>query len=133
MTTTTTTPRITKAMKFDALAAAIQGNPIPHDLSIDDLLAFIDKEKALLSKKNSADRKPTATQVENEGHKERIMEFLTFRDGPATCADILKGVPEFADFQNQKIAALANALVRDGKLVKSIVKGRSMFMVAAGE
>ena len=130
MTTNTKTIRITKTMKFDALRAALNGEPLPHDLTTADLLAYIDAEQALLVKKNTAEHKPTKTQMENEGYKVLIQEFLALQADGVTCTDIQKGVPEFADFQNQKIAALLRPLVQSGVVTKTIVKGRAVFALA---
>ena len=130
MTTTTKTPRITKAMKFDAIIALIQGNPVPHGLTADNLIEFVKNEKALLAKKNNAERKPTAKQKDNEILKERIFEFLMDCPEGATCTDIRKGVPELSEYETQKAASLANAMVHNNRLRKAMVKGRAVFSVA---
>lgn len=128
--TTTKTPRITKSMKFDAIRAALNGEVIPHDLTIADLMAFIDAEQALLVRKNTAEKRPTAKQVENEGFRSMIVDFLALQSEGMTCTDIQKGIPAFAEFNNQKVAALVRPLVKDGTLVKNVVKGRALFSLA---
>lgn len=93
----------------------------------DEVIAFIDKEIALLAKKNSADRKPTKTQLENEGFKKLILEHMG--EKKETVTDIQKAIPELAEFSNQKIARLVKDLY-DGKLIKKeIIKGRSYFFI----
>lgn len=42
----------------------------------DDERAFIEHELELLAKKNSAEKKPTAVQVANEGIKDAILEGM---------------------------------------------------------
>ena len=123
----TKTPRITKAMKFEALEAALKGEAIPYNLSAEDLLGFISSEKALLAKKNSADRKPTDAQKENEHLKALILEFLATSENGVTCTEIIKGIPEMSTFGTQKPAALLRQLIDVGKVEKTMVKGKALF------
>ena len=48
--------------------------------------------KASIAKKNSTERKPTATQTANEGYKEAILNALEVGKG-YTITDLIKGVP----------------------------------------
>ena len=93
----------------------------------------IDKLTALaasLEKKSGAERKPTATQVANEGYKAAIAEFLRGCDKPQTVTDILKGVPAVEGFSNQKVSALMSQMVNGGEVVKTSDKRRSYFAIA---
>ena len=81
-----------------------------------------------LEKKSSANRKPTATQKENEHFKELIM--LTATSEGKTVTDFIKSIPEFDGLANQKISALVKQLVDSGKLVRTSAKGRSYFSKA---
>ena len=85
---------------------------------------------ASLEKKSGAERKPTATQVANEGYKTAICEFLSERGEPATVTDILKSVPAVEGFSNQKVSALMTQLVNAGAVVKTTDKRRSYFAIA---
>ena len=129
-TTTTTTKRITKAMRFADIKSLLAGEAVHNGTSVEDALAFIDNEIALLAKKNTSDKKPTKTQEENENHKAHIIDFLSTQTEGVTCTDVQKSVVEFADFNNQKIAALMRQLVNEGKVVKAMVKGKAMFSLA---
>ena len=84
---------------------------------------------ASLERKSGAERKPTATQVANEGYKAAIVEFLCDAD-PCTVTDILKGVPALEGFSNQKVSALMTQLVNAGEVVKTTDKRRSYFALA---
>lgn len=130
MTTTTTTKRITKAQRFTDIKALLSGEAVSNGTTVEDALAFIDKELELLARKNTSDKAPTKTQKENEKHKERILEFLTGYVDGATCTEIQKGVPEFADFQNQKVAGLLRSLKDEKKVRRETVKGKSLFFLA---
>lgn len=131
--TTTTTKRITKAQRFEDIKALLSGEAVTYGTTIEDAKAFCDAEMALLAKKNSGDKKkPTKTQEANEGYKALILDFLRKRAEPATCTDILKGVPEFmeAGYQNQKISALVKQLADAHKVIKTVVKGKTLVTLA---
>jgi len=85
---------------------------------------------ASLEKKSGAERKPTATQVANEGYKAAIVEFLGNCDKPQTVTDILKSVPAVAGFSNQKVSALMTQLVTAQAVIKTTDKRRSYFAIA---
>ena len=87
----------------------------------------LEKMCVQLDKKNSADRKMTKTQLENEGYKKLILENLTSKK--VTVTDIQKSIEELAEFSNQKIARLVKDLYDAGKIKKEIIKGRSYFFI----
>ena len=125
-----TVKRITKAQKFEDVIAMLTGNPAQF-IDKDGAVEFLRNEMALLAKKNASDsRKPTATQEANEKYKALILEFLAVQESGKTCTEIAKGVPELADFNNQKIAALMRQLLEATKVSKATVKGKSLFTLA---
>ena len=132
-TTTVKAPRITKSMKFDAIRAALIGEDLPHGLTVDDLLAFVASEQALLTKKNTAEHKPTAKQVENDNIKAKIVEFLAGMPDGATCTTIQKSVSELADSGNQRVSALLRPLVASGAVIRTVVKGKAIFSIGEVE
>lgn len=122
MTTNTTSSakKLTKRDHFNALLAipAVSENPV--------LVDFINHELELLSKKNSADKKPTATQQANNALKEAIINLLV--DGnPYTVSQIIKEVPECAGLSNQKVSAMMVQLINEGQVEKVIEKRVSYF------
>ena len=121
--------RITKAQKFEDVIRLLSGEPTQF-IDTDGAIEFIRNEMALLAKKNTSDRKPTATQEANVKYRNLILEFLSMQDSGKTCTEIAKGVDELNDFNNQKIAALMRQLVEAGKVTKATVKGKSIFSVA---
>lgn len=122
MTTNTTSSakKLTKRDHFNTLLTipAVSENPV--------LVDFINHELELLSKKNSTDKKPTATQQANNALKEAIIDLLV--DGnPYTVSQIIKEVPECAGLSNQKVSALMVQLVNEGQVEKVIEKRVSHF------
>jgi hypothetical protein len=78
----------------------------------EDEKAFIDHELELLAKKNSADKKPTATQVANDSIKSAILEGM--ENGRLyTITDMIKEIPACADLTNQKVSALVRQMMPD--------------------
>ena len=92
--------------------------------------AFIEHEIELLEKKKSGERKPTATQIANEGLKETILEVLTGAETPMTVSEIIKAHAELVELSNQKVSALMTQLVNEHKVVKTTEKRKSYFSIA---
>ena len=122
--------RITKAMRFEDICSILKGLVPTHGSSIEDAISFIENEMELLSRKSksgSNNRKLTATQQANEEFKELILEFLADTPDGATCTEVLKGVPELNDFNNQKVSALLRQLKLAGRITSTEVKGKTIF------
>lgn len=91
------------------------------------LIAGLQHEIDLLDKKASTPRKPTATQVENEGLKAELLSFLVAADMPKTIKEIQTECSTFAELSNQRISHLLSALDKDGKVEKTYVKKTPFF------
>ena len=89
--------------------------------------AFIDHELELLAKKNSAEKKPTAQQVANEGLKSTIIEVLTDNGGLMTVTDVQKSCEELSALSNQRVSALLRQLKDDGKVERVEDKRKAYF------
>ena len=96
-----------------------------------EMVAFIDHEIELLDNKRSASKKPTKTQIENEGFKATLMEYFTRVDAPKTIKEIQAEVQEMADLTNQRITHLLSDLVKTGVVTKEYVKKVPYFSIAA--
>jgi cupin superfamily acireductone dioxygenase involved in methionine salvage len=97
-------------------------------LTDEEQIAFIDHEIELLSKKSSS-KKPTATQIANEGLKETIVNVLD-KDNGVTASDVLKMSEDFDGMSNQKMSALLKQLVEDSKVIKYTEGKKSLFRLA---
>ena len=100
------TIKLTKAQKFAMLKS------IPAVTENAMLVEFIDHEVELLTKKNSADKKPTAQQVENQVIAQAIVSVL--QADPArlfTITEIIKSVPACADLTNQRVSAIVRGMI----------------------
>lgn len=128
------TTRITKAMRFEDIKALLNGDTAQYGTTLEDAINFIDHEVELLARKSSGgDKKQTATQKENESYKELIVEFLAGLPDDSkgvTCTEIMKSIPAFKDFNNQKISALVRQLKLADRVVGEEVKGKSLFRLA---
>ena len=81
--------------------------------------------KAQIAKKSSGERKLTATQKDNIGFKDAILEGLG--DGKYTITDIMKSVDAVNGLQNQRVSALVRQMVADGLLVREEIKRKAYF------
>ena len=90
---------------------------------------FVQHELELLAKKNSAEKKPTAQQVANDGIKSAIIESM--ENGVAyTITDIIKSVPACAELTNQRVSALMRQLVESGAVIRTEDKRKAYFTKA---
>lgn len=118
--TTTSTPKLTKAQKFAMLRA------IPAVAENAMLVEFIDHEVELLTKKNSADKKPTAQQVANAGIATAIVEGME-PNRLYTVTEVIKSIPACAELTNQRVSALLRQLVEAGKVKRTEDKRKAYF------
>lgn len=118
------TKKITKREKFEMLAniAEVKSNPM--------LVEFIEHELELLAKKNSAEKKPTAVQVANEGIKEVIVETLKAKGEKMTISEMQKANEELGELSNQRISALIRQLLADGTVERIEEKRKAYFKLA---
>ena len=136
MTTTNSTSKLTKRDMFSALRELISVNEYSLvitkgekeiEVSPETVVEFLENEIHLLDNKNKVDRKPTAKQTANEEVKNAILAYLTTCGEGRTVSDIMKNVPECADFSNQRASALVRQLKDEGKLEREEVKRVAYF------
>ena len=94
----------------------------------DEVKAKIEKMKAQFEKKNSAEKKPTATQVANEGIKGVILETLGAKS--MTITEMQKANSELAELSNQKISALLKQMSESGSVKREEIKRKAYFSKA---
>ncbi len=117
--------KLTKREKFEMLKALdeVKANEM--------LVEFIDNELNLLAKKNSSEKKPTATQVANEGIKEKILEEMANEPTRLfTISEMIKVFPCCEELTNQRVSALVRQLVADGKVERIEEKRKAYFKIA---
>ena len=113
-----------KMTKRDYFAILRESYPATAE-NYDEVIAFIDHELELLTKKNSSERKPTAAQKENEKIKAIILAALTTT--PTSISDLQKKDAALAEISNQKISALLRQLIIDNKVVRTEDKKKALF------
>ena len=87
---------------------------------------YLLNELALLDKKSTAEKKPTAVQVANEGIKADIAEGMV-ANTLYTVTDIQKGIPACAELSNQRVSALLRQMVEAGVIVRTEDKRKAYF------
>ena len=122
-TTTSSSVKMTKAQKFALIAEIpeVKNNPV--------LAEFIAHEVELLSKKNSADKKPTAQQEANATIKADILGVMEANPKQLfTVSELLKKVPNLPDtMTNQRMSALARQMVDAGQVKRTEDKRKAFF------
>lgn len=88
----------------------------PAFATSEDFVAYAKNELALLDKKAKS-RAKSATQIENDAIKEKILATLTVDLG-VTVTELQKMNSELAVYSNQRISALLRQLILEGKADK---------------
>jgi len=93
--------------------------------------AFLTHELELLDKRNSAERKPTARQVENAGFKEDIVAFMEAGKS-YQASEIQKGVPSIvaAGLTVNRVSAMLTQLWEAKVLERTEEKGKRYYSLA---
>ena len=112
-----------KMTKRDYFTAILSKYPLT-----DAEKAFVEHELELLEKKNSADKKPTAQQVANEGIKQAIVAGMT-PNRLYTVTEIQKEIPECAEMSNQRVSALLRQMIGN-EIVRTEDKRKAYFSLA---
>ena len=112
-----------KTTNVKALAYVLENYDLPTEIH-----AKLEKMKIQFEKKNSAEKKPTATQIANEGIKNLILEVIG--DSSLTITEMQKINGELAELSNQKISALLKQMVENGSVVREEIKRKAYFKKA---
>ena len=97
--------------------------------AVEDNKEVTEKLEALkesISKKNSAERKPTATQKANEEYKKAILSFMEVGK-KYTISELMKEVVELADLSTQRVSALVRQLKDSGLVERTEEKRKAYF------
>lgn len=112
--------KITKKDRFNQLLA------IGEVAENKGLVEFINHELSLLEKKSSG--KLTKCQEKNNKIKVTILDVFTRIGKRVTITELAKET-ELEFFSNQKLSALCNQLVKDGKMQKAMEKTGTLFFI----
>lgn len=110
----------TKREHFNELRVLANGN--------DELIEFIDHEIELLNKKNSAERKPTANQLDNVKIKKIIKENIG--TNRYTITEMIKALlngTEWAEITCSRLTAICTQMVEEGDLVRDVDKRKAYY------
>lgn len=121
----TNNKKMTKRDYFNILKAAYPVSASDYE----DVMKFLDHELELLAKKNSSEKKPTATQTANEGIKNEILEGMEI-DKLYTITDMIKEISALAELTNQKVSAIVRQMVAEGTIERIEDKRKTFFKLA---
>jgi len=95
-----------------------------------EMVAFLDHEIELLSKKRSSVN--SKAKAEAEARAMKVYNALAEMENPVTVSELIKltSDDEVANYTNQRVSALLRKLVDCGKVNKTIDKKTSYFTVA---
>ena len=93
-----------------------------------EVVEKLQKMLVQVEKKNSTERKPTATQKENAGLKDAILYSMEIGK-QYTVTDLMKSVAELDGLSNQRVSALVRQLKDDGKIEREEIKRKAYFSI----
>ena len=114
--------KMTKKDRFNQLLEipAVQANA--------ELVAFIEHELELLSRKSSSngEKKPTAKQAENETLKDAIYNSME-ENRLYSITEMQKEFAECAELSNQKMSALLRLMIEEKRVERIVDKRKTYF------
>lgn len=116
--------KLTKKDRFNQLLE------IPAVQADTEMVAFIEHEIELLSRKSTSEKKPTQRQVQGESMKEAIINFME-PNVLYSGSDLLRQVEELDGESNQRVASLMKQLMeKEGKVERVTEKGKVYWKLA---
>ena len=94
-----------------------------------EVIEKLDKMLVQVNKKSSANRKPTATQLENENLKVKIKEYLKDTGKKLTVSEMMKEIEGLEELSNQRVTSLVTFLYKEGKIDRVVEKRKAYFFV----
>lgn len=119
-----TNKKMTNAM---ALEIAIEVLKETDTEKYTEVVEKLQKMLVQVNKKSSANRKPTATQLENEGLRVKIAEYLTNTGKKLTVSEMMKEIEGLEELSNQRVTSLATSLYKEGKIDREVEKRKAYF------
>lgn len=117
---------MTKMTQKVALNYVIDNCELPEEVKakIESMIVALEKKSA-----KSGERKPTKTQVANEGFKAIIVDNME-RGRLYTVTEIAKEMPFGEELSNQRVSALVRQLKDAGVVVRTEEKRKAYFSLA---
>lgn len=119
------TKSVEKMTYVTALTYVLENAELPTEVA-----EKLEALKAQQVKRNSAEKKPTKTQVANEATKELVLEVLRACSEQVTVSELQTKHEELSAMSNQKVAALVRQLVKENKVLR-VEEGRKAFFKVA--
>ena len=115
-----------KMTQKNAIAYVLANCKVPTE--VEEKLVAI--HKSLEKKSNSkGERKPTKTQIANEGFKEIILSNME-HGRLYTITELTKEIPFGEELSTQRVSALVRQLKESGKVVRTEEKRKAYFSLA---
>ena len=125
--------KMTMVEQYNATIALLNGETV-ENYSVADAVKFLTGRAEQTAKKNAGggggERKPTKTQVENEGIKAQILEVMQNVNERMTVNALMK---ELGIESNQKVTSMLTQLRKDNKVVRAEEKGVAYYSLPSAE
>lgn len=117
---------MTKMTQKNAIAYVLENCTVPAEVQekLEAMKAQLEKRSA-----KSGERKPTKTQVANEGFKEILLANME-PNRLYTVSELAKEIPFGEELSNQRVSALMRQLKEAGSVVRTEEKRKAYFSLA---
>lgn len=124
----------TQTVLYQAILAKLNGTEMPETetpITDAELNEFINSRIEQVAKKNSAERKPTTKQIQNDAFAQDIAEWME-QGKTYSISDIHKGVPSIlaSGISPSRVVACLTKLKASGTVKQETVKGKSYYTLA---
>lgn len=121
--------KMTKKVAFGIAIDALKDcTTTDNEARFNEAIEILNKAIAQLDKK-AEDKKPSKTQIENESIKGDILNYLASVER-ATIKDIILNADGCSTLSSQKTTALVSALVKNGRVIRTVEKKVAYFSIA---
>lgn len=124
------TTKLTKKDMFTAIKS-MMNHEVVEGVTTDMVIEFCDKQIELLAKRTTGERKPTKTQLENEGLKADILTALAQADKPVNIKELMGLCASIADLSNQRISRLLKDLCDTNMVERTHIKRVAHYALTA--
>lgn len=122
--------RVTKAMRYADIIAMLNGENPANGTDTATAIEFLNEQIAQVNKKNSASSsKPSKEDIEKDRLRSLLYDYMR-EHGRVTCSEMLKNIPDFYEFNVNKVTGLLRNPVLDGIVKKEKVKNTMYYFMA---
>lgn len=122
--------RVTKAMRYADIIAMLNGENPANGTDTATAIEFLNEQIAQVNKKNSASSsKPSKEDIEKDRLRSLLYDYMS-EHGEATCSEMVKNIPDFYEYNVNKVVGLLKKPLDEGRVIRVERKNVAYFHLA---